>query len=753
MWLSTIRSKSTAMLPLVLASVISWAVTTAQPTDARLVVGEEAYSGTVRDAMTGKPVGGIKVVVRRLVNGKSAGNAQLASDTAGRFRIELPAAWAAQPEAQLAVDVEAPRGYVAFPYRAVMDERSESGVSIGDLRWQHELGVPPYFDRMLLFPTKEIRGLLQTPDGKPADGVAVVACSVPLKDEAIHRVVRRTKTDSTGRFTVEVASPGRVVLYYLPEHYAARYVKLNKADGDLGAYKLEKGVEVTGKLMDVQNQPLPGRWVRVGTPAGPEWNDRDLAQVGLGGFARWCKTGPGGAFHTAPLPAGAYEVSTHGVNRWAGIAESFPGSDPSWDDLAGRERVGEPLEACIVPQKVVVRSGNTPPVVLRAVPHVNIEIRATDGNGGRAKVNFHAFYRYVFEGKEYFTYSGFVEMPTARDGRLVVRVPRGAIRFDAFLIANGTLCRIREGENGPNPLGPNYVTLQDLDTDKTIACECRPWLNAGLKLSGKDGSPLKEVEVDARQGPRDLCYPAQVGDGIYWIAGIQPNRPLQITVKAKGYKTAEKEIPVADGSPGRMELILEREPGPMGQISVGPNVQVSKAHEKLAHAEVVIATDATHEGRLLAGSMVFGQQAFSSIAGYMSMDGGKTWRLAIERIEKKGHTDPAVAFGPDGGAYFAGLPNNPDAAAVNHQMEITASRDEGRSWSAPLVARPRVGTDMDRPFLAVDGTHGRYHGYLYCCCLSGDLAVYRSRDGARTFDAPRFLMCKGAPYPERAWGQ
>jgi hypothetical protein len=552
MYSSTIKAKGAALLTVVLVSAVTLSVADAQ------TANEESYGGTISDAITGKPVPGLKVVVRRLVDGKPAGKAELASDTVGQFRIELPAAWASLPEAQLAVDVEAPRGYVAFPYRRVMGESAESGVPIGELRWQQEFGVPPYFERMLLFPTKEIRGRLETPDGKPADGVDVVASSVPQKDEALHRVVRRTKTDREGRFAAEVASPGRVVLYFLPEHYGARYVKLNHAEGDLGTYKLEKGVEVTGKLTDVRNQPLPGRWVRVGTPAGPERDeDVDLSQVGLGGFARWCKTGPGGAFRTAPLPVGEYEVSAHGTNRRALFAESFPG-DPSWDDLAGRERVGEPLEACIVPQKVLVRPGNTPEVVLRAVPHVNIEIRATDADGGRPKVNFHAPYRYVFDEKEYFTHYGFVEMPTARDGRLAVRVPRGTSRFIAFLHAKGALCRFRNAEDDPNPLGPNHVTLLDLDADKTIECVCKPWLNASLKLSGKDDFPLREVDVDARQGPREPCHAVRVADGIYWIAGIQPNQPLQITVKAKGAEAVAKHVPVSNDSPGRIEVVLKR---------------------------------------------------------------------------------------------------------------------------------------------------------------------------------------------------
>jgi hypothetical protein len=188
-------------------------------------------------------------------------------------------------------------------------------------------------------------------------------------------------------------------------------------------------------------------------------------------------------------------------------------------------------------------------------------------------------------------------------------------------------------------------------------------------------------------------------------------------------------------------------------ITVGPNVQVSKACEKLAHAEVVIAADATHEGRLLAGSMVE-RDGFSQTSAYTSLDGGKTWKLVLEKTDKLGCSDPAVAFGPDGAAYFACLTKDADRAPVK-RWEITTSRDESQSWSAPVVGHPRAGVEVDRPFLAVDRTQGKFRGQVYCSCLYGDLAVFRSRDGAKTFDAPTYVKCKGATHPSqgKAWGQ
>jgi hypothetical protein len=179
-----------------------------------------------------------------------------------------------------------------------------------------------------------------------------------------------------------------------------------------------------------------------------------------------------------------------------------------------------------------------------------------------------------------------------------------------------------------------------------------------------------------------------------------------------------------------------REAGHKARITVGPNVQVSTARAKRAHAEVVLAADPNLPGRLLAGSMVLNPGMGPSVVAYTSTDGGKTWKLTRERKARKGgpdYFDPAVAFGPDGTAYFADL-------AGSH-LEIARSRDGGRTWDAPFTNEK----PSDRPFLVVDCTGGKTRGRVYCNCnLSGVLALYRSRNGARTFDPPQTLICKGS---------
>jgi WD40 repeat protein len=191
------------------------------------------------------------------------------------------------------------------------------------------------------------------------------------------------------------------------------------------------------------------------------------------------------------------------------------------------------------------------------------------------------------------------------------------------------------------------------------------------------------------------------------------------------------------------------------QIVVGPNVQVSKAYENRRHSEVILAADPNHGDRLLAGSMVLDAGTVKgglSVVAYGSGDGGKTWAVALERKAEKGgpyYADPAVAFDPDGVAYFAALRLRPQSTPQS-ALEITSSRDGGHTWAAPFLAEK---LPVDRPFLVVDCTNSRFRGRAYCfLSLDRELAVYRSRDGAKTFDPPKSFPCEG-PAQGRGAGQ
>jgi hypothetical protein len=193
--------------------------------------------------------------------------------------------------------------------------------------------------------------------------------------------------------------------------------------------------------------------------------------------------------------------------------------------------------------------------------------------------------------------------------------------------------------------------------------------------------------------------------------------------------------------------------GPSAQIAVGPNVHVSQAHSAAPFLEVVIAADPRDPSRLLAAAILYTR----GVVAYRSSDGGKTWSqalvfqkstadpLADPVIQAIG--DPAIAWGADGLHYavFYRLKANMKLRSEPRPLQLVHSADGGKTWATPVRV---MGDWLDRPFLAVDQSGGKFNGRLYCdfsVILAGDtprLEILTSSDGGRTFSPPRYLMAE-----------
>ncbi len=138
------------------------------------------------------------------------------------------------------------------------------------------------------------------------------------------------------------------------------------------------------------------------------------------------------------------------------------------------------------------------------------------------------------------------------------------------------------------------------------------------------------------------------------------------------------------------------------RVTPGPNVQISASRPQDAHSEPVIATDPKHPERIIAASHIAWHDTVGtkSIA-YVSFDAGKTWSVSLERKDSTVTADAAVAYGPDGSAYFATLA----------RWGVFRSRDGGRTWDPPAKTPPAYG--WDREYIVADFTGGKYNGRLY----------------------------------------
>jgi len=178
------------------------------------------------------------------------------------------------------------------------------------------------------------------------------------------------------------------------------------------------------------------------------------------------------------------------------------------------------------------------------------------------------------------------------------------------------------------------------------------------------------------------------------------------------------------------------------QINVSKNVQVSLARKDKAHNETLIAADTNNADHLLGVSMALsvGWDAMMHTLVYTSFDRGKTWSLTLDTSAEPGFSgDPACAFGPDGAAYFSAIFQTPGKPGV---LRVYRSKDGGKTWLEPVVVPALRG--LDRQYIAVDDTNGKYRGQIYVVAQTPtytvgnergvlEMTLFRSTDSGASF--------------------
>ena len=180
------------------------------------------------------------------------------------------------------------------------------------------------------------------------------------------------------------------------------------------------------------------------------------------------------------------------------------------------------------------------------------------------------------------------------------------------------------------------------------------------------------------------------------------------------------------------------------KIEVGANILVSAAHSEAGHYETHAAAHPTDPKKLIATAIIYPKDSRRGTLVYASTDGGRSWKPSLEGKTLIDTGDPAVAYGPDGAAYFTAL------TAKGHPLERVPAKPahawDGRKtifWRLPAGAteweKPVTMRFADREYIVVDATRGKNHGRIY---VTGDprpkagFVVFASTDGGRTFSDP-----------------
>jgi hypothetical protein len=506
-----------------------------------------SYHGIVTDKDTNKPIAGATVVVRRSVlpdlktgENRIIEESRHQTDANGKYAFTIPPEQVSERRLYIELDVEHP-DYA--PQKGF-------GYALSMIRKNEKLGGRPFFESITLRPGQAITGRIETPDGKPASGVKVLAFSKTdklTKGTFEYGSFADMRTDAQGRFRLVLTTPGNAVYWVLPEKFAPTLhaLKDNKR-GDLGTIVLEPGISLQGKLLDAEGKPLRGLYVNFRRERGQTPADELLGQLTVAdAINRTAVSGANGEFQVNPLPPGEYRVQ--------------PGEYAEDSSLDRADRKIRKLPAVFAPRKLVLKEGETPePLVIRASPHVVIEAQYYDSKG-KPRTGHECFVFGEIDGNWFHTQG----KPDA-NGRIVVQVPHGLEKAQLDLMTNehGAL-RHRLSKDQPLQ-NSRRVELGTLDHDvkgiEIIRYEAPIVI---VNVVGEDGRKPKGARITAaypagkaqHQGKMimkggaesDVSFEEQE-DGRFRSEQLFPDEPATFKAEAEGFEPKSETVTLPEGA-------------------------------------------------------------------------------------------------------------------------------------------------------------------------------------------------------------
>ena len=238
-------------------------------------------------------------------------------------------------------------------------------------------------ETLYLLKGKTISGRILKPDGSPASGQKVKAFTlVTIPNDRAYAYPRyletRGRADAEGRFRMIVPKIGKTDVQGEPLDSAPFKRELGTKCADIGEIRLEKGIALKGRVIDVAGKPLAHVSVGIAEYQEPFFMNLE---------ARRTITDDQGRFVMPPMPPGTYEIAPVPDYKLVGgetRPEQLPQEDRKYLDDDGEYDIQRPLPAVFPKRKITIAAGEeSPEIELKAVPHVKLVARVNDAKGAR----------------------------------------------------------------------------------------------------------------------------------------------------------------------------------------------------------------------------------------------------------------------------------------------------------------------------------------------------------------------------------